>query len=361
MKRPVLLVMVIGIGFAMCAAEVMARGGGHGGGGHGGGGGSRGGWGGGGWSRGGGWGGGYSNGGRYSPGSTTMRRSTPTARTPVSNRTPVTSNRTPVTINRTPVTTNRTPLTINRAPVASNRTPVTSNRTPSGGTNQANLTGPGRQFGVQTALFTNRGNNGLGNIRVSASRAASRYALTNGLRNRFGFSYHGRHHHHWTHRCWSSHHGCWTYWDPGCRCYYYWCSPDECFYPCSYCPHSTYCWNSDSYCVTSCPEVDCQTDDPTTVPVTTDAGETPVADSGMRIEELLNGTARDQGMKVGDIIVSLNGQATPDFDALRAALEASGPQADVDFINVDNGQLERIVLQPEDTRIGATVDQVEVQ
>lgn len=80
----------------------------------------------------------------------------------------------------------------------------------------------------------------------------------------------------------------------------------------------------------------------------------------MQIQELDEGTARDQGMKVGDIIVRINSQATPDFDALRAALEAAGSEAEVDFINVDNGQLERIVLYPDDTRIGATVEQTEL-
>ncbi|MBM4069418.1 MAG: hypothetical protein FJ271_10790 [Planctomycetes bacterium] len=81
---------------------------------------------------------------------------------------------------------------------------------------------------------------------------------------------------------------------------------------------------------------------------------------GMEIQDMSDGPALRQGMKVGDIILAIDGAATPDFDSLRAALEAAGPQADVIFINVDNGQTERVMLPVEDTRIGATVEQVQV-
>jgi len=81
---------------------------------------------------------------------------------------------------------------------------------------------------------------------------------------------------------------------------------------------------------------------------------------GMAIRELSAGTARKRGMKAGDIIMSVNGTATPDFDSLQTALGEAGSQAEVDFINVDNGKLERITLNPVSARIGATVEQVQV-
>jgi hypothetical protein len=89
-------------------------------------------------------------------------------------------------------------------------------------------------------------------------------------------------------------------------------------------------------------------------------GEVAEPNTGMEIRELFAGTARKQGMKVGDIIMAINGNATPDFDSLRSALVDSGSQAEVDFINVDNGELERIILYPAGAMIGATVEQVTV-
>jgi hypothetical protein len=88
--------------------------------------------------------------------------------------------------------------------------------------------------------------------------------------------------------------------------------------------------------------------------------ESAEASFGMVVRELHAGTARKQGMKVGDIIMSINGTATPDYDALRSALVDSGSQAEVDFINVDNGELERITLSPTRGAIGASVEQIEV-
>jgi hypothetical protein len=56
----------------------------------------------------------------------------------------------------------------------------------------------------------------------------------------------------------------------------------------------------------------------------------------------------------------VNSTATPDYDSLRTALTDSGSRAEVDFINVDNGELERITLTPTSGAIGVSVEQVEV-
>lgn len=83
--------------------------------------------------------------------------------------------------------------------------------------------------------------------------------------------------------------------------------------------------------------------------------------TGMEIISMEDGTAQAAGMKVGDIIMAVNGMPTPDFDSLRAALEASAPEAEFDFINADSGELERINVGVEDTRIGVDVEQVVVE
>jgi hypothetical protein len=57
-----------------------------------------------------------------------------------------------------------------------------------------------------------------------------------------GFFYKGKHHNHWSYRCWYPEFGCYCYWDP-CLCeYFYFCEPDCCFYPISYCPYHRYVW-----------------------------------------------------------------------------------------------------------------------
>jgi hypothetical protein len=83
---------------------------------------------------------------------------------------------------------------------------------------------------------------------------------------------------------------------------------------------------------------------------------------GMEILDMEEtGTAMAGGMKVGDIILAINGMATSDFDSMRAALESCGELAEFEFINVENGQAERIQLSVDESRIGATVEQVQVQ
>jgi hypothetical protein len=94
---------------------------------------------------------------------------------------------------------------------------------------------------------------------------------------------------------------------------------------------------------------------------TVQAGSVSAALFGMEIRELAAGAARKKGMKVGDIIMAVNGTATPDLESLQTALQESGSQAEVDFINVDSSEVERITLSPVNARIGATVQQVQVE
>jgi hypothetical protein len=55
-----------------------------------------------------------------------------------------------------------------------------------------------------------------------------------GTRFAGGYCYKGRHHCHWTHRCWWDRYGCCTYWCPSAQSWYYWYETDRCFYPVSY-------------------------------------------------------------------------------------------------------------------------------
>jgi serine protease Do len=83
---------------------------------------------------------------------------------------------------------------------------------------------------------------------------------------------------------------------------------------------------------------------------------------GMKITELDHeGTAAKEGLLVGDVILAINGQATPNFEEVRSALEKTGNKAEVIFLNKDNGKVERIVLRPVETRIGASVEAVQVR
>jgi hypothetical protein len=79
-------------------------------------------------------------------------------------------------------------------------------------------------------------------------------------------------------------------------------------------------------------------------------GELPA--NGLKITEVLEGPARQYGLKEGDIILTLGGTATQTVDELKAALAGVGPEAEVVFINVDNGQTESMVLRSTNGRLG---------
>jgi hypothetical protein len=81
---------------------------------------------------------------------------------------------------------------------------------------------------------------------------------------------------------------------------------------------------------------------------------------GVLITEMQRGTAAKQGLRPGDIILSYNGSATPTFEALADAVQQSGNEAEVVFINQDNGEEEAITLFPVEGRIGVTVEPVQV-
>jgi membrane-associated protease RseP (regulator of RpoE activity) len=82
---------------------------------------------------------------------------------------------------------------------------------------------------------------------------------------------------------------------------------------------------------------------------------------GVKIVTLKKGAAAHAGLMLGDVILSFNGLETPTFEALRDAVQESGDEAEVIFLNVENGQRESIILHPEDSRIGVGVEPVPVE
>jgi hypothetical protein len=60
------------------------------------------------------------------------------------------------------------------------------------------------------------------------------YRQRYGTRFSHGYYYSGRHHNHWTYRCWYSRYGCECYYCPSACCWYYWSEPRNCYLPVSY-------------------------------------------------------------------------------------------------------------------------------
>jgi hypothetical protein len=188
---------------------------------------------------------------------------------------------------------------------------------------------------------------------------AQNYHLTHGTKFSGGYLYKGRHHNNWSYRHWDRDYRCWLCWDPCVCCYYYWCAPDACYYPLSYCPYSTYCWSPAAGGDEPPGEGETQTEQPTE-PEEGTTEEGPVY--GLKIIDLdPQGSAAREGLQVGDVILTINGQPTPSYEYLRPSVERGGPRADVVFLNKDNGNVERMILRPVAGRIGVTIDEVRVR
>jgi len=143
--------------------------------------------------------------------------------------------------------------------------------------------------------------------------------------------------HGWQHRQWYPLWGRWLYWSPADGYWYRYDDATETYAACAELTSETL------------PEG----------PTATVSAVIP-ASYGVKITGLHQGTAVQQGMRVGDIILSFNGTPTPSFEALRDAVQQSGSQAKVIFRNAANGQRGSIVLFPVDGSIGVDVVPVPV-
>jgi hypothetical protein len=83
-----------------------------------------------------------------------------------------------------------------------------------------------------------------------------------------------------------------------------------------------------------------------------DMCDCPIADQGVQIEQLYDGTANDEGMNVGDVILDINGKAIPDIETLRDVVSNAGEVIDMVYINGETGETESISLYPQDGKIG---------
>jgi hypothetical protein len=85
------------------------------------------------------------------------------------------------------------------------------------------------------------------------------------------------------------------------------------------------------------------------------------AEYGVVILELAKGPANSAGLEEGDIILAFNGRATPSFEALAAAVQASGTQARVLVLREESGKRETVTLTGINGRIGVTGRGVRVE
>jgi PDZ domain len=82
--------------------------------------------------------------------------------------------------------------------------------------------------------------------------------------------------------------------------------------------------------------------------------------TGMKITSLVeDGTAAKGSLRVGDIILSVGTTRTSNFDELRSAL-GSVNEADIAFINGENGKLEKLPIKVANGKIGVAVQEVQL-
>jgi membrane-associated protease RseP (regulator of RpoE activity) len=91
-----------------------------------------------------------------------------------------------------------------------------------------------------------------------------------------------------------------------------------------------------------------------------EAAAVEVAVYGMEITALYKGAAAKSGLGVGDIIMKVNGTATPTFEALSQALAQSGGRARVVVIR-EGDESETVTLYPLNGLIGVSVEPARVE
>lgn len=97
----------------------------------------------------------------------------------------------------------------------------------------------------------------------------------------------------------------------------------------------------------------------TVVPVAPAEPATP-SEMGLLITELnAQGTAKAAGLRQGDVILTVDGKRIQTFEELRVLLTAAGKkQANVEFLDGSNGQIEKKDVAVVDGKMGITIEEV---
>ena len=78
-------------------------------------------------------------------------------------------------------------------------------------------------------------------------------------------------------------------------------------------------------------------------------------ETGLRITDLYEGTAKVAGLRKGDIIVKVNGTRTQSFEELRATLSTGKDKVEVEYIDGTSGTTEKKSVGVDGTKIGVSV------
>lgn len=84
---------------------------------------------------------------------------------------------------------------------------------------------------------------------------------------------------------------------------------------------------------------------------------------GLKITELASdGPAKDAGLDTGDVILSVDGKMTQNFDDLRSALKATDKkEVKVEFWDASAGKTDTKKVMVKDTKIGVTIEETMVK
>jgi hypothetical protein len=81
---------------------------------------------------------------------------------------------------------------------------------------------------------------------------------------------------------------------------------------------------------------------------------------GLKITDVLDGSAKKADLRVGDIILGVGPTQTQSFEELQSALAASKGQVDIVFINAESRKVEKLPVTPVNGKIGVAVSPVTV-
>jgi len=84
------------------------------------------------------------------------------------------------------------------------------------------------------------------------------------------------------------------------------------------------------------------------------------AETGLKITDLYEGTAKVAGLRKGDIILKVDGTRTQSFEELRATLSTGKDRVVVEYIDGTSGETDRRTVLLDGTKIGVSVAETTV-